>query len=301
MSPLQPVQCLNDLSQRQGDIHELYCAAGPVNVVEVAELDEADLRNVPGGAAALYQRTTFLVSVDPQHPYVVDIFRVRGGAMHDFYFHSQGRRCEATGLDLKPMDDPKLSLYQASNFTCEQAREARDCGMIRSLRTGRSDGDFEIRWSEIPKWTDKPKPMVDREVGLRLLMLGQAGTQVFLGQAPGQRRMNNWDLGEKLHVLCVRRKADESVVTFVSILEPYRSNPRIKRVEQIPADVGVCVKVELPERVDTILVNTPQGMPCATIRAGDLTTDARAAFVSEAKGRVECVFLAGFGDEAVGR
>ena len=279
------------MHQVQGELRTLFKPGDPVSVVEVCERDAGDLRHVPG-ESPVYQRTCALVRVPHDDHYVIDVFRVRGGAWHDYYFHSQGRRCAVAGVDLSPLP-PNESLYGASGFLPKQKRPSGS-GLIRSLKSGQTGGAFEVTWSTVPDFRGK-KVVIDEDVGLRLTMLGQRGTEVFLGEAPGQRRMSNVDLNEKLHVLCARRGNAADVDRFVSVIEPFRGKPFVRSVTRLPVAASeasdvVALRIETDGRTDyAVSVAHLNGQP-STVRfdVGDgctMETDGLFTFASTVKGQ----------------
>ena len=282
----------------QGEMRTLFKPGEALSVVEVCEQDSEDLRHIPG-PNPFYQRTCALVRtaqrVGSEDHYVVDIFRVRGGTWHDYYFHSQGRRCDASGVDLRTLP-PELNLYDASGFTPKQERPMGS-GMIRHLRKAAVDGPFQTTWTAVPDFRGS-EPSVDAEVGLRLTMLGCAGTELFLGRAPGQRRMSNVDLGEQLHLLCVRRRNRADVDRFVSLIEPFRGKPFIRSVDSLPVSAGACdavaLRVETAHRTDYLvsIARTGPGRDPVRVQVGSgqaIETDGLFTFLSTVKG--EPVFL----------
>ena len=258
----------------QGEVRTIACTGPGVQAVEVCERDPEHLARIPG-EAPLYQRTCVLVPVgagDTQpdrgaEHYVVDIVRVRGGAWHDYMLHSVGRECRVEGVPLDALA-PDLSLDAASGFTPTATRPTGS-GLITHLRRGTTSQPFQVTWRTVPDFRVTP-PSVDREVALRLTVLGENGTDVFLGQAPGQRRLSNVDRDEVLHVLCVRRANAATVDRFVTVLEPYRDRPFIRSVERV--DLGddtqdaVALKVTLGARTDVIVSMAHPADTPATLR-----------------------------------
>jgi hypothetical protein len=284
------------LHEAQGDIYDVIDLRHKVQVVEVAERRLDKLSLIPGEKPR-YERTTALVALDEAHPYAVDIFRVRGGAIHDYMFHSQGRACEVDGLALQPRDDRAESLFQASGFTFPK-RPGYGSDAIRELRHGRADGSFSLTWTDVPDWDNDGQ--VAEGVGLRLTMLGRGGTQVWLGAGPGQRRMSNADLGEKLHVACVRRENTEALDTFVAVIEPYRDSPFVREVRALSvegAPDAVAVEIVRPDRTDLVLSKPTQApedrIPCQVAGTTPFETDAAFVVVSSADGQVRYVQAVG--------
>ncbi|MBT3377371.1 MAG: hypothetical protein HN742_06030 [Lentisphaerae bacterium] len=231
----------------QGELRTLFVADGSVSAVEICERDPADLAHIPG-ADPFYQRTCVMVRVPTgsqgNEHYVLDIVRVRGGAWHDYYLHAQGRHCVVDGLTLETLP-PGVSLQEASGFSSTEERPT-GAGLIRKLEAAETDRALQVTWRDVPDFRGDA-PTVDTGVGLRLTMLGGKGTRVYLGEAPGQRRMSNADLGETLRVLCARRPNGQAIDRFVAVLEPFRDEVFVRSVRELQV-------VEVPEGVDVVAV-----------------------------------------------
>jgi len=127
-------------------------------------------------------------------------------------------------------------------------------------------------------------------------MLPTAETEVFLGVAPGQRRMSNLDLGEKLNVACLRRTNAAAIDQFVAVIEPYRTEAFIESIDRIEAQgrspETVVLRVRQRGQTDWILSN-PSGQHCAAVVAdrGELRTDAVFCVVSLVRGELRRAYL----------
>jgi len=178
-----------------------------VKAVEVAEEDSAKLHEgLPADQKVLYRRTVALFSpigTQPAWPYVVDIFRLQGGATHEYYLHSLGDVLSFAGLDLSAAE-PATTLYDLSGFSYRTETGAR---VIRDLRTTTTDQDFTATWSHLTDWRTIP-PEVDPKGATFAHLLGAPGTQVFAGTAPGQRYIGARDVEARVNLLCARRDAE---------------------------------------------------------------------------------------------
>lgn len=176
----------------------------------------------------LYRRTLALVKIDAQDSYVVDIFRVKGGEIHDWMLHG-------------PLDVP----YE---ITFSDPMQPKDGVLHEYLQVSESlqtdqDVSFEISAS--------------RGAGLRAFLMGQKDTEYILGQAPAMRRMGLAPFVD------VRRRGPESV--FVAVYEPVgaRETSRIQKVEFMPLgdDMAVGILVELTDGTKDIMVSTMEDGP----------------------------------------
>jgi hypothetical protein len=277
----------------QGELRTVFASDADVGAVEIVERDPEHLQQIPG-AEPVFQRTSVLLRFpgEPDRHCVVDLFRVRGGATHDFMFHSMGRVCTIASpqMELLPED---LTFYEASGFTTESERTA-GCGRIAAMRRGRTDGPVTVEWRQVADFRTTP-PVVDNDAGLRLTALGGTDTTVLLGQAPGQRRMSNVDQDEPLHVLCLRRANRQNVDAFVSLIEPLRGDSVIRAFDRLPVTEGppdtIAVAVTSgPTTVCVVSIRNParNGDEHATVQLGDgrtLRTDGDLTVLTLTEGR----------------
>ena len=192
-----------------------------------------------------YARTLALVRIDSRDAYLVDIFRVAGGTVHDYMLHAnlQDRHEARTTVRLAP-------------------RDGRAHGYLTSLRSGKTDGLWLAQFLCTPAVT------------LNTFMCGAPGTEVFLADGPAMRRPGSAPF------LFVRRGGDTDC--FVAVHHVTQSGPpRIKSIEQLPTsgpDV-VALRVTLVERVDTIVSCTSRDQE--TVVTDKLSLRARFAHVAD--------------------
>ncbi|MSS73978.1 MAG: hypothetical protein EXS64_21205 [Candidatus Latescibacteria bacterium] len=270
----------------RGDLRRFFKALPAIQAMDAAELDPAELAHVPG-ERPVYGRTVALIDVDEKDSYVLDVFRARGGASQDLFFHAAGRKFEVRGIDLLPHADPDADLYAYSGFAFE-------CGdgygekNVNALQVGASSGPWTATWGEMAEWPSKEGgPEIDPHVFLRWHVLDAPGSEVIAGSAPAQRWLDNRDLGERMTLVCVRRRKTDLLQNYVSVLEPYRGRPFIRRVERLRVtpeqESAVALKVVLPDRTDYLL-SACQGDPPVEVRVEDeghvITTDGELALAS---------------------
>jgi len=182
---------------------------------------EAEAPAAYPGKTTEYRRTIVQIPAEPGAPFVVDIFRVRGGTVHDWSYHAESGPPELSGVILGSGE----SLGTETPYA-----------QLSYIRTGIAEGD----WTAVWRWEDG--------AGLRLWMCGSPGTQVNEVQAPGQRLRD--EEGKRLPYLIVRRSgADPLASTFVTVHEPFRGTAGIRSVRLLEADAAradwpVVLKVE---------------------------------------------------------
>jgi hypothetical protein len=190
----------------------------PVQAVE-AEAPAAYL-----GKVTEYRRTVAQVPQESGSPFVVDIFRVRGGAVHDWSYHVEAGAPELAGV----------TLTQGTALGAEIPY-----AQLSDVRSGTTDNDWTATW----RWPD--------EGSIRLWMCGSPGTQLNTAMAPGERRRD--EEGKRLPYLVVRRSGRDLTSTFVCVHEPFRGAPGIRSVRLLEADAGraewpVLLQVETGEK-----------------------------------------------------
>ncbi len=219
----------------------LFSTDGPG--IQVAEADGH--RAYPSDLVDLYRRTLVMVKIDGEDIYLVDIFRIRGGATHDWMLHGplQDDYTVTTSLNLEP---PGGTRHE----------------WLEQLRSAQTDASW---WAEFKTPTGE---------AVRTTILPAPGTEVSLAQGPAIRREGMQTF------LDVRRKGPESI--FVAVHEPHAGSPRIRSVNLILAEhvsnMAVAVQVVLPDRTDTILSTLDEN---GVIQANGLDFRGRFAYLSD--------------------
>ncbi|OGG55523.1 MAG: hypothetical protein A3F84_29760 [Candidatus Handelsmanbacteria bacterium RIFCSPLOWO2_12_FULL_64_10] len=243
-----------------------FAEASTVKAVEVAEEDPALLKQgFPADQQAMYQRTVALLETparanQPPGAYAVDIFRLQGGTTHDYYIHSLGDAFSLTGAELRPVADPKLSLYEVSGFAHKTAAGTH---VITGISRTKTDDAFTAAWRDLKDWRTLP-PAVDREAVVQVRMLGVPGTEVFVGTAPGQRYIDARDVAQRAIVMCVRRSADafrDAPDAFVAVIDAGRQQGgTVKQIGRLMVSSGdsaaLGVRIEHRDGVDYVLSAT---------------------------------------------
>jgi hypothetical protein len=270
----------------RGDLRYFVDMPG-LKAIDAAEEDASELAKVPG--TSRYQRTVALVDVDPEAAYVIDIFRLDGGHLHDWTFHSNGRHFQTDGIDLANRPDQEESLYDYSRFTFTPTRRTKGANAkwgserVAELGVGQSSGAWTATWGDVAEYsTEGDPPEIDSEVFLKLHMLDEPGSEVITGTGPAQRWLDNRDLGEQMKIVTVRRSNTKQLNTFVAIHEPYRDAPFIERVDRMATrnNESVAVQVTHKHGVDLILSNSSSDTCEIDNVDFSLQTDGELAFAS---------------------
>ena len=191
--------------------------------VQVVEVDgERAYRQTKKGG--VYRRLIALVKISDADTYVVDIFRVRGGTVHDYMLHGCLADAHTVALSV-PVHEPMPGTVHK---------------YIGHLRSGRGDGTWTVTYR-----------LDGSSARLRTWMACPGGSRIILGEAPAMRRIGTAPF------LCVRHAGGESI--YVAVHHPFTDKPVVQNVELLTAQMDrVRVRVTLPGRTHTI-TSTPDG------------------------------------------
>lgn len=202
-----------------------------------------------------YRRLCALVEIPGQQSYVVDLFRVRGGNLHQYGFHCNGRLAHTTGVDLQAVGE-KIE-------------------WLDNLRAAPPQGPFIATWEH---------------EGARLdLTVVNPVDRILVADAPGWRS----DRGEELNaapvqeILAQRYNAESVASQYAAIIAPYEGETSpIVATHLLVDDVdnGVMgIAVERQGCTDYIL-SSLEGKEC---QCGPLRLVGRFAFASvDAQGQM---------------
>ena len=218
---------------------------------ENVQVVEADGERAYGSAVNmdLYRRTIALVKINAVDCYVVDVFRVKGGQVHDYLLHSCLDRAHKASFSIPFGERREGTLHK----------------YITDLRSAKTDQGWSVTFA-----------LDDGSASLKTFMLPQAGTEVVQGVAPAMRRQG------VAPFIAVRQSDGESV--FAAVHHPYTDRPLVQKVEHVPltppSDSTVAIRVTLPDRVDTIV----SSMDREERRAADGSLRMRGRFAHVAEG-----------------
>ncbi len=186
------------------------------------------------GEASVYRRCCTLIRRGSGPPYLIDLFRVKGGRTHDYAIHGEGR---ITAPPAFP-EGPEIPL---------SARKGAMGGDIVHLRAGRPSGR---PWSAA--WTDEGMTM-------RMQILSST-EEVIVGDGPGQRRGS--EIGARHDYLFARRRERGAGTAFVTVVDHYRSGPDITGVQPLALPEGADGPVAL--RIfrrggEELVIHSPDG------------------------------------------
>jgi len=239
---------------------------------------------------------------DPDEPrYLVDVFHVIGGRVHDFIIHAQSdpaasqETFAADGIQLAPPEDPAITML---DFTPEAKSDKTDTlgGKVREgMRFGYANVTDVHRAVAAGDWKAQWEMKADRDISLRLIRFVDGSEEVFVGQAPGDRISFDRaiDGGKRMHWLCCRRARSESPGAdatgehrsiFASVVEAFSpGSAQISHARRVAVtgNAGAdptAIEVEHSRGVDLFVVARQPGH--MRVPSRDVTCDGRVAVVS---------------------
>lgn len=223
-------------------------------------VSEVDGQRAYANKASRYQRMMLLNSVDSDHPYVVDVFRVSGGTTHDYTLHG-AIRFDQTGestlpLTAMPGEYPLLEGTETWSEPTSSGSTFPYYGLFRNVRQGTGTEQFQITYRDTEN--------LGRNV--RLWVTGQQGSSVYLGVTPNPSRTNTTPANFYSFwrpSLIVRNRATTGSLQslYVNVVEPMSDTVcAIRSVDRLPVAGGsqdaVALRVRFTNgRTDTYLIN----------------------------------------------
>jgi len=200
-----------------------------------------------------YRRMLVLVPVSDEDAYVVDIFRTKGGTVHDWLLHGDADNdmTATCSVQLKAGRENMLEEGEEWKEPASEGTAFHPYGAIREVAEATTDENVVTTF----RYAQEP----DR--GIRIHVLGGQATEVCLGRSPSVRRAKNEDskaFEYWMPQLVVRRSGEAPLQSaFVAVEEPFEEAEFISGVERVglkPADDGaVALRVRHGEFVDTII------------------------------------------------
>ena len=185
-----------------------------------------------------YQRQIILVALDPEEPYLLDIFRVSGGTIHDYAFHPQRRLAS-------PFQDGPGNEIAFQPYRGPHRQRVREGGHLKKFR----------RAMQPPTpWNVLLRCPAGRA---RLTMLSPVD-EILVAEAPGQREFD--DIGTRMEVIMARSRPPADLgATFVALLQPNADEESALQAKEICAGEGasrsVVVEISRPKATDLVIAN----------------------------------------------
>ncbi len=243
----------------------------------------------------MYRRMLVMIPVSDADAYVVDVFRVRGGSMHEWALHGDADEDTTATCSLDLSGSRKWMLEEGEEWkepTIEGAR-FNPYGMIRDVANAETEGDFQVDFNYVEETTR----------GVRIHMLNDQSAEVWLGRAPSVRRMGVGTRGDMrkaydfwMPQLLVRRQAEAPLASvFAAVEEPYSGKPFIRRVERVqltPADDNaIALRVTHGDTVDTIISTLDEPPYPQRVTADGVAFNGKLGILREVNGKTTGAWL----------
>lgn len=214
----------------------------------------------------VYRRTLLLVPTGEDSGYVVDLFEVAGGEVHDYLLHG------SADFDQTVTTDPGLSDAEGEMVVGGEGSDWALYGYLKRTQGADVSGGFKVRFEGEGTRVDVRFPGVDRG-------------RLLVSEGPSIRRAQEDDgkLGAFWRpVACLRKKGGRS--RFVSVIEAHRGEAAVRQVEMLPVD-GAGLALRIVERDGVRLIGidgSGEGVSAALPDGRFLELTGRACVVTEA-------------------
>lgn len=244
------------------------------------------------GEGTFASRTAWLVDVDEQHSYVLDIVRVRGGREHTLNWHGPSDTVTTTGLTLTKQASgtfagPEVELEALADDWREKAGYSF---LYNVERDANPPASFSVDYRAQDK---RGRIAAGREPHLRIHNLMTLQEAALAEGDPPQNRQDN---PRRLKYLLSTRRGEALESIFVTVLEPYDKQPFLKAVRLVaaqsetPGANPIAVEVVTQDgRTDLLLAAEEAGK----ITAGEVRMEGKYGFLARRGGRIEIAKLMG--------
>jgi hypothetical protein len=234
---------------------------------------EAAQENAYPGTVETFRRAVFLVPLEGDEGYLIDVFRISGGSTHDYFL--RGGLAEDSTMNFD------LDLEPASGT---------DYQYIELLKKG-------VKATAPLRATIEFSGGKRRVVSNLAVIFGtpDANLEILVGEAPAIRRTG------KAPFSIVRRESSRAAQlesTFVWVHEATQGKSKIRSVSAQETAEGIVVKVELDGREDVLLSGVE---PDSRMEFEAIEFQGRAAFVSKSGEEIAGVVLSGGELRSLGR
>ena len=192
-----------------------------------------------------------VIFIERKHgQYVLDVFRVSGGNMHDWSTHAESPNLTIDGIQLH-----STNFISGRDYAYDQ---------LKNIRKGTIQNGFQAIWH----WPG------GLEARLKLHVLSLSNSELFYAEAPAQRKIGQE--GRILPYLIIRTQ-DTDYSTFIALWEPFRDYSAISSVELIEArkilktSWPVVVKIQWRDGLEDIIACDLSDSPNETKKIGKKT------------------------------
>lgn len=271
---------------------KVFAGVSPIKVVEVDG-------NGVYSQAGTYQRSLIQVPAGNGF-YMVDLFRVQGGADHLYSFHGGPGAVATAGLSLAGQSG---GTYAGSNISFGQFYDGSCCTSYMGSgfqfldnvsRDNAPAGAFQAEWKVIDQWKALT---TTQDTRLKVWSVGDKPSSVAFadGHPPANKPGNPSTLR---YMLERRTGASPLTSTFVHVIEPYVGAAKVTAVETFTPSPSVDaagfrrigLRIKLADgSVDTII----HGLQPADVTGNGFSYCGRGLVVREAGGNAKLVHLLG--------
>lgn len=202
-----------------------------------------------------YARTMLLIGGEQSsdsNAYVIDIFRVTGGADHVYSFHGPPGTITTAGLQLKKQEKGSYAGEEVAKGVLAGHTPIGYAHLYNVQRDNQPPAQFMVDWKSDPSYRGMK---AGEDTHLRMHALSAAQDVALADGDPPQNKPGN---PKTLGYVLMHRQAENLNSNFVSVLEPYQNHPFLKSVKRLDEGKGkqVAIKIELLNgEVDYILYN----------------------------------------------
>jgi len=195
----------------------------------------------------VFNRQVILVERNGKN-YIVDIFRVSGGKIHDWSVHA-----ETPDLAINDVQFKKVAKITGRDYAYDE---------LTNVKTAPISNGFYASW----QWRDDPLAT------LKLHMISPQQAQLFLAEAPAQRKIGQED--RQLPYLIVRTKNSHQT-TFIAVWEHFKEESvlqsvRLQELKPIAKkNWRVVIQVNWKDGMVDFIVSDLRDDPGDQIRIGD--------------------------------
>ena len=243
------------------------------------------------GVVREYSRLLVMIGVSARDAYVVDVFRVDGGARHDYVLVGDANNDGSIETDLdrsaygKTLLPTDVKVVLPSGETVPGYAEGHNFvyAYVRDVRRA----EITAPWNVVFTSEGEPKGRI------RIHGVSELDGELLFGKMPSVRRaeesegrLDDYTMPALIH----RREGRDLSSVFVNVLEPFGETPFVRSVERLGKDSdGLALKITGEGYTDYVL-HSPDGKRMAV---EDITLDGRIGFVRERNGAVERMTLVG--------
>ena len=210
-----------------------------------------------------YRRTLVLNTVDMDHPYVLDIFEVKGGSTHDYSLRG-GRdpkdpQIGSCSLGLLPRGGDGSMAEPGEKLKVGSSTWGGTTGLyafVKNVERAKAtrDGYVDFRYKSDPSRGTRTHFQKDDDLEINL---GESHLVEQLWEKKGFHKFQDTDPVQPMTPhLIVRHRGGEGLRTlFVFVHEPVKGDSVIKRVSWRERDGGIAAAVTVGDRTDHYLVS----------------------------------------------